>query len=111
MEYIKNLLKELIGVMFLCTVLYALTPRFVKIIVKSIIKGLYTAICLTIKLVKGTLHIAKPTLKEIWRSTTSEYDLNAKSKGNKKEQRATEKTEAQSDNVIPFSKKIANTKR
>lgn len=107
MEYIKNLLKELIGVMFLCTVLYVLTPRFIKVAIKSITKALFKIACLAMKLVKRIVYAITVVVKGIWNAVLVEYNINIDSK----KERATVETETPSDNVIPFSKKTANTKR
>lgn len=107
MEYIKDLLKELIGIMFLCTILYVLTPRFIKVIVKAIAKKLFRVTCLTIKLVKGIIHVATPILKGNLNTVLSEYGVNAK---NNKKERANVKSKTLPNNVVPFDKKVANTK-
>lgn len=107
MEYIKNSLKELIGIMFLCTILYVLTPRFIKVIVKAIAKTLFRVTCLAIKLVKGIIHVATPILKGNWNTVLSEYGINT---ANNKKERVNTKSKTLPNNVIPFDKKVANTK-
>lgn len=106
MEYIKTLLKELIGIMFLCTVLYAITPRFIKVTIKTVINVLSKTTHLVMKLVKGFFAVVTSILKSIYKDILSEYTVDA----NGKEERAIT-NQAQSPKVIPFSKKAVNLKK
>ena len=73
MEYIKNILKELIGIMFLCTILYAIIPRFIKVGIRTTFRILHKVTALATRLVKDICCVAFPSLKTIYDDMILEY--------------------------------------
>lgn len=98
MGYIQNLLKELIVTAFLFAVLYVVTPRFIKIIIKQITKSIY--------------FISNLVIQQVWKGILSCYEI---STDNKKAKNITNKetkqpkkavgSENYPNNVVEFRKR------